>query len=156
LDISLENVLVSSNGALKLSDFGVAHYQDEKHISTQNGAFTRPGKLMYISPECLVLDKFDGFKADVYSLEVLLFCMLYGFNPYTRTGPTIFRDFCEGVGSTNTEEFPMDDNMDFLHSSNLVYYSSMVRLVHDQRLFASEQAEGMMLSSDFSTRTNFT
>src|SRR5207244_2404946 len=67
LDLSLENVLITKSGALKVCDLGVARSALSEFISTQNGQF-RPGKLMYMSPECSSLDQFDGRKADVYSL----------------------------------------------------------------------------------------
>jgi BR serine/threonine kinase len=113
LDISLENVLVLKSGVLKVCDFGVARYASE-FISTHNGQL-RPGKLMYMSPECSSLNKFDGKKADVYSLGVLLFCMLYGFNPYTSQATLNFRMFqCSNDDGSNQNEILVDEYMDRL------------------------------------------
>jgi serine/threonine protein kinase len=92
LDLSLENVLVTEESKLKLCDFGVARIQEGNCISSCGGEF-RPGKLMFMSPECSVLEEFDGFKADMYSLGILLFCMLYGFQPYTLSTVMKFREF---------------------------------------------------------------
>jgi len=110
LDISLENVLILKSGKLKVCDFGVARHASG-FISTHNGQL-RPGKLMYMSPECSSLNIFDGKKADVYSLGVLLFCMLYGFNPYTPQATLNFRMF--QCSKDNQGEILVDEYMDYL------------------------------------------
>jgi serine/threonine protein kinase len=114
LDISLENILISKSGALKVCDFGVARFSSSEFISTQNGQF-RPGKLMYMSPECSSLNQFDGKKADVFSLGILLFCMLYGFNPYSSAATLKFRMFQQNSdNSSNQDEILVDEYMDHL------------------------------------------
>jgi serine/threonine protein kinase len=158
LDVSLENVLISRDGTLKLCDFGVARQQEGDFISTRNGAF-RPGKLMYISPEALVAEKFEGFKADVYSLGVLLFCMLYGFNPYTSDAVVKFREYYQRFHSVKTSyEFPVEEYVDYLRSidqlsvDDLAYAlilcgdaESVFELYRIKGL-ASEQTEAMISS----------
>eukprot|EP00475_Leptophrys_vorax_P011561 TRINITY_DN18129_c0_g1_i2.p1 TRINITY_DN18129_c0_g1~~TRINITY_DN18129_c0_g1_i2.p1 ORF type:complete len:330 (-),score=83.47 TRINITY_DN18129_c0_g1_i2:50-997(-) len=104
LDISLENVLISKSGALKICDLGVARDMSSTFISTNHGLF-RPGKLMYMSPECSNLEEFDGAKSDVYSLGILLFCMLFGFNPYTAESTLKFREFQSRLASTSGSSF---------------------------------------------------
>jgi serine/threonine protein kinase len=114
LDLSLENVLISKSGALKVCDFGVARFASSELISTHNGQF-RPGKLMYMSPECSTLNRFDGMKADVYSLGILLFCMLYQFNPYTSQATQRFRKFqCSNEHRSNQDEILVEEYMDHL------------------------------------------
>ena len=63
---------------------------------------------MYMSPECSVLNSFDGFKADVYSLGVMLFCMLYGFNPYDSQAVLNFRRFQAESCRIEPAEFVLD------------------------------------------------
>jgi serine/threonine protein kinase len=120
LDISPENVLIAKNGSLKLCDFGVSRIiLKEGLISTSDGKF-RPGKLMYMSPECSVLDEFNGFHADIYSLGVVLFCMLYGFNPYSIEAVLKFRGFFERkvVSSSYDDEFSVEQYVSHLQSTN--------------------------------------
>jgi len=80
LDLSLENILLSESGDFVLGDFGVARCGDDTQESA--GASTWIGKAKYMAPEILVNQGFDGFKADVYSLGVILFCLLYNSHPY--------------------------------------------------------------------------
>lgn len=77
LDLSLENVLVSDNNEAKICDFGVA-----KPISPF-GMFApcgddKPGKSRYMAPEIYNSEAFDGQKADLWSLGVMLYCMVTG------------------------------------------------------------------------------
>eukprot|EP00475_Leptophrys_vorax_P011560 TRINITY_DN18129_c0_g1_i1.p1 TRINITY_DN18129_c0_g1~~TRINITY_DN18129_c0_g1_i1.p1 ORF type:complete len:237 (-),score=52.07 TRINITY_DN18129_c0_g1_i1:50-760(-) len=92
------------SGALKICDLGVARDMSSTFISTNHGLF-RPGKLMYMSPECSNLEEFDGAKSDVYSLGILLFCMLFGFNPYTAESTLKFREFQSRLASTSGSSF---------------------------------------------------
>lgn len=82
LDISLENIFISSSGGLKLADFGVAkwHSGERQFICS---AASRVGKPKYMAPEIVEGLEFDGFEADVYSLGVVLFCLLYCTHPYS-------------------------------------------------------------------------
>jgi len=99
LDISLENILIkngnfvpldkdktqytiNSNVQIKICDFGLAE------IFNQNSDFKCTkfcGKTNYKAPE--VYGKkgiFDARKADIWSLGVVLFCMLVGSPPYNK------------------------------------------------------------------------
>jgi serine/threonine protein kinase len=162
LDISLENVLISKTGALKVCDFGVARHITSDSISTQNGQL-RPGKLMYMSPECSALNEFDGSKADVYSLGILLFCMLYGFNPYTAEATLKFREFqsrMSSVFSIPSDEVLVDEYTEFLQqtpshllSTNDLAYGSILCNdadllfdLHNVRGEASSLAEDLICS----------
>jgi len=81
LDVSLENVLMDREGNCFLSDFGLA--QEVLHGSSEFlGPDYRPGKPKYMAPEIVKGELFNGYEADMYSLGIVLFCMLYGFHPY--------------------------------------------------------------------------
>jgi len=73
LDISLENVLVTKTDELRICDFG----QAERKRTIQDTDLRR-GKPKYMSPEVYQLEKYDGFKADVWSLGVVLWGMTTG------------------------------------------------------------------------------
>ncbi|ETW05943.1 serine/threonine protein kinase [Aphanomyces invadans] len=77
-DLSLENVLVTDSGTLKLSDFGLATPIDTIHRN-QHVA----GKAFYMAPEMHVAHGTnDPAKADVWSLGVMLFMLVTGTPPF--------------------------------------------------------------------------
>ncbi|MDC0708216.1 protein kinase [Stigmatella sp. ncwal1] len=78
-DVSPHNVLISLDGAIKLSDFGIAKVQGEDH--TQAGVLK--GKISYISPEAAAGRPLDA-RNDVFALGVVLFELLTGTLPFRR------------------------------------------------------------------------
>jgi CheY-like chemotaxis protein len=67
-DVKPENLLVTEDGRLKLTDFGLARFQDERTI-TVDGKIS--GTLMYLAPECLHGWPSDC-RTDIFSLGVVL------------------------------------------------------------------------------------
>ncbi|WP_205525833.1 serine/threonine-protein kinase [Pyxidicoccus trucidator] len=78
-DVSPHNVLISLDGAVKLSDFGIAKVAGEEH--TQAGVLK--GKISYISPEAASGRSLDA-RNDVFALGVVLFELLTGQLPFRR------------------------------------------------------------------------
>ncbi|MBE4751538.1 protein kinase [Corallococcus sp. ZKHCc1 1396] len=78
-DVSPHNVLISLDGAIKLSDFGIAKVQGEEH--TQAGVIK--GKISYLSPEAASGRPLD-WRNDVFALGVVLFELLTGQLPFRR------------------------------------------------------------------------
>jgi serine/threonine-protein kinase len=72
-DISPGNVLVSTEGVVKLSDFGVAKHIPEGH--GRSGTFR--GTQAYASPEALRCDTVDA-RSDLFSVGAVLYEMLTG------------------------------------------------------------------------------
>jgi len=89
LDMSLENVFVTEDNKLKIGDFGVAREckgeDGDMFVSTMA---CRPGKTNYMAPEVLGCQEYRGKLADVFSLGVMLFTMLYGFPPFEEASLT--------------------------------------------------------------------
>lgn len=79
-DVSPHNVLISLDGAIKLSDFGIAKVQGEAE-QTQAGVLK--GKIAYISPEAVSGAKLDA-RNDVFALGIVLFELLTGRLPFKR------------------------------------------------------------------------
>jgi tRNA A-37 threonylcarbamoyl transferase component Bud32 len=77
-DVTPANVLLGWDGVVKLSDFGVAKWAEQRSRTEQG---TLKGKLSYMSPEqCrgLALDR----RSDVFALGVLLYELTTGDRPF--------------------------------------------------------------------------
>ncbi|XP_050100809.1 serine/threonine-protein kinase PLK4-like isoform X2 [Anopheles aquasalis] len=80
-DISLSNILLSTNMTVKIADFGLAtelNRADEKHL-------TLCGTPNFISPE-VVSRASHGLPADVWGLGCLLYTLLVGKPPFDTDG----------------------------------------------------------------------
>src|SRR5215204_3621400 len=82
-DIKPQNVLVTSSGDLKVTDFGIARAASAVTISVTNAIFGTAG---YISPEQALGEPVSP-ASDLYSLGVILYEMLTGELPYTADNP---------------------------------------------------------------------
>ncbi|MCK6549602.1 protein kinase [Myxococcota bacterium] len=80
-DISPQNVLLSFEGEVKITDFGIATAAERLH---QTAAGIVKGKYAYMAPERLQEKPSDG-RVDVFSLGVLLYELLVGENPFAGT-----------------------------------------------------------------------
>ncbi len=80
-DVSPQNILISFEGEVKLTDFGIAK-ATSKATSTDRGASR--GKLLYMSPEQAMGKAMDR-RADVFSLGVCFYEMLTDRKPFMGT-----------------------------------------------------------------------
>ncbi|XP_063426926.1 testis-specific serine/threonine-protein kinase 3-like [Mytilus trossulus] len=99
-DIKLENVLLS-NGCVKLADFGFAKSSD---IVAESEEFC--GTLPYAAPEVIMGMEHNAMKADMWSMGVMLYVMLFGAFPFSDSDATSM------VQSqiSNTLSFPENTN----------------------------------------------
>ncbi len=81
-DIKPMNLMLLSNGSIKVADFGIAAFESELQ-ETRGQAF---GSLHYIAPEQLRGKKADA-RGDVYSLGVTMYELLTGYQPYAGETP---------------------------------------------------------------------
>jgi hypothetical protein len=77
-DISPQNILVSYQGEVKISDFGISKARSEPSL-TQAGVLK--GKLMYLAPEQLTGDDVDH-RLDIYALGLVFYEVLTGQAAY--------------------------------------------------------------------------
>jgi predicted Ser/Thr protein kinase len=82
-DIKPDNILVTSAGQPKLTDFGIAHMRDGR-LQTQAG--TLLGTPYYMSPEQATGREISA-ATDVYSLAVVLYEMVSGRVPFDAEDP---------------------------------------------------------------------
>eukprot|EP00794_Sanderia_malayensis_P007698 gene7698-8535_t len=93
-DIKPSNLLVSTNDTLKISDFGVA--EQLKIFASDDTCYTSQGSPAFQPPEIANgIDKFSGFKLDIWASGVTLFNFLTGKYPFE--GETIYLLF-ENIG----------------------------------------------------------
>lgn len=78
-DIKPENVLISTNGAVKLADFGLVRAVAESRATSSSVVM---GTAAYLSPEQISGADTDG-RSDLYSLGVLAYEMLTGEPPFS-------------------------------------------------------------------------
>ncbi len=84
-DVKPENILISQDGVVKVSDFGLALPLDEEaHRITVSG--TSLGTLGYMAPEQMDGSPVDA-RADIYSLGVIFYEMLTGVRPQGNFDP---------------------------------------------------------------------
>ncbi|MBI2193784.1 MAG: protein kinase [Planctomycetes bacterium] len=84
-DIKPDNILVCPDGAVKITDLGLARSLDEPVRLTATG--TGLGSPHYMSPEQGRGDPDLDCRSDIYSLGITLFVVLTGMRPFTGKSP---------------------------------------------------------------------
>ncbi len=97
-DISPQNILLSWEGEVKVTDFGIAKAKDSIVDDDPRPGRVR-GKLAYMSPEQSRGAELDG-RSDLFSLGTVLYEMIAGNNPFVA--PTSF----ETVRRVQASEYP--------------------------------------------------
>lgn len=77
-DVKPQNIMVLSDGTIKVADFGIARFARNEQRTVTDKAI---GSVHYISPEQARGEKTDE-KADIYSVGVMLYEMLTGQLPF--------------------------------------------------------------------------
>ncbi|XP_033739946.1 tyrosine-protein kinase Fer-like isoform X2 [Pecten maximus] len=90
-DLKLENVLVSLDGTVKLTDVGLTK-------GAQMISGTIAGSPVYMAPEVLVTHDIYDHKADIYSLAIMLWEMWYGMDAAIHIQHYIHKSLQESVG----------------------------------------------------------
>ncbi|MCL1795350.1 MAG: Stk1 family PASTA domain-containing Ser/Thr kinase [Clostridia bacterium] len=83
-DIKPQNILIDKNGAIKVSDFGIARVANAQTASHEGDAAM--GSVYYFSPEQAKGAETDE-KSDIYSVGVMFYEMLTGRVPFTGDTP---------------------------------------------------------------------
>ena len=78
-DVSPQNVLIASNGQIRLTDFGVAKARGQLHAPTQTGEVK--GKIAYMAPEQVTTKDIDR-RVDVFAAGCVLYECTVGERPF--------------------------------------------------------------------------
>lgn len=81
-DVKPANILITPDGRVKLSDFGIARLEDTLRL-TKTGAVL--GTPLYMAPEQIEGESIDE-RADIFPLGVILFELITGRNPFAGDG----------------------------------------------------------------------
>lgn len=79
-DIKLDNILLTSEGEVKICDFGVSKVIQPGQVMNE-----QCGTPAYIAPEVFESNGYQGFASDIWSTGVVLYAMLYGAVPFKAT-----------------------------------------------------------------------
>eukprot|EP01119_Soliformovum_irregulare_P004419 TRINITY_DN15412_c0_g1_i1.p1 TRINITY_DN15412_c0_g1~~TRINITY_DN15412_c0_g1_i1.p1 ORF type:complete len:257 (+),score=52.76 TRINITY_DN15412_c0_g1_i1:219-989(+) len=77
-DLKLDNVMVDSEGNVRVIDFGFCKTGGASHCTD------RVGSIEYTAPEMFSKKPYNGYSADVYSIGIILFTLLCGHFPYSK------------------------------------------------------------------------
>lgn len=80
-DIKCENILITKNFTVKLSDFSFSKFISR---AKRLNCTTHCCSVWYASPEVLSLRPYDGKSSDIWSLGVVLYVMIYNKMPFIK------------------------------------------------------------------------
>jgi serine/threonine protein kinase len=75
-DLKPQNILLSKNYDIKITDFGFATYYTKNTIIN-----TLCGSPMYMAPEIITKNGYD-YKSDLWSVGIILYEMVHGYTPF--------------------------------------------------------------------------
>jgi len=136
-DVSLQNILVSFEGDVKIIDFGIAKAVNK---STQTAAGTLKGKFSYMSPEqiCGPPEKVDR-RSDVFGIGICLYEMLTGKRLFS--GKTDF-SVLEKVRKAEVA-LPTTHNRNIPLALEKIVMKALAREVEDRYQYASEVGDDL-------------
>ena len=82
-DVKPENILIGPDGAVKLSDFGIAHIAGMTEMTVTGQILGSPA---YMSPEHVEMVELDA-RADIFSVGIVLYEMAVGRQPFAANSP---------------------------------------------------------------------
>lgn len=145
LDIKLDNILLDNYFNIRLSDFGSALKVDDQPFT----AFRR-GTPKYMAPEVFNLkegESFDAYKADMYSLGVCIYLMLFKrFPVYLPTDYPETKDLFLKPETLDSPPFDCDKSQwDKLSLEMRRILVALLNKEHTQRPYSQELIENFFL-----------
>ena len=107
-DLKPENILISSNGYIKLCDFGLS-----KELTSRDKTYSFCGTVEYMAPEIILGEGYDR-KTDFWSLGVFIFEMLIGITPFYSNDPLVLYEMICYCKLMFPENLPLTENCEKL------------------------------------------
>ena len=98
-DIKPQNVVVLSDGTIRLMDFGISTSKDSSCVESPDHPDVAVGTVHYVSPEQAEAKPFDS-RSDLYSLGVMTYEMATGILPF-------FGDKASNIAAMHVNELPI-------------------------------------------------
>jgi len=136
-DLKLENIMVTFDGKVKIIDWGLAKIGSADQISTEC-----VGSVDYVAPEVMHTRKYRSDSADVFSMGVILYCMLCGSLPFDTIGRMEF--FRMKAAQHPTITFPSDIS---LNSEVVELISKMLEVKPEERITLKEVLKSKWVKS---------
>ena len=137
-DIKPQNIMLLSNGVVKVTDFGIARFSRSSDQTITEKAI---GSVHYISPEQARGEPTDE-KADIYSLGVIMYEMLTGKLPFdaaSAVSVAVMQLQSEAIRPTDIcPEIPLGAEQITLHAMKkdvFGRYQSAAEMLHDLEEF---------------------
>ena len=150
-DLKPENLLLDESKNLKISDFGLSSLYvgdaDGDAASRTELLHTTCGTPNYVAPEVLADKGYDGKKADVWSIGVIIYVFLAGFLPFDES--TIIALFQKIQKAQFTYPSWFSEESRFLLNCMLVSSPSdrlSLSQVKDHQWMKWDEVEGVMTS----------
>ena len=102
-DIKPDNILVNTDGFVKLTDFGISKQLDD----TIAMAGTFVGTWLYMSPERMEGEMYS-YEGDIWSLGIVLVELITGKFPF-KTSKSFF-DMQDAINNTPSPQVPDNEN----------------------------------------------
>ena len=162
-DVKPGNVLITEDGQVKVTDFGIARAINTEESLTQTGAVM--GTAAYFSPE-----QAEGFgvdaRSDLYSLGVVLYEMVAGRTPFVgdspvavaskhvREQPPPLRDFNPQVPAALDAVIAkaMAKSPDHRYATAEEFRADLLRFIDGRPVLAADPAETAALAAVGTTR----
>jgi len=100
-DLKPSNFMITAEGGIKLLDFGISKSAEKNNNEyTGTSANSQMGTPMYMSPEQINDSSSVTNQSDIYSIGVVLWCMVTGKKPYDDSSISTFQIFSKIVNET--------------------------------------------------------
>jgi len=141
-DLKPENLLLDSSGYVKLTDFGFS-----RKLNEGEQAWTFCGTPEYVAPE-IITNKSHDFRADIWSLGILVYELLTGAPPFTKhaTSGQVYPEILKGMRGVNFPSVISSSASEIIRLCCRLSASQRPSLVHLKHFMWFSQLDWVQLS----------